>query len=86
MVVMLRSASRPSYAVLGRLPHSQVFCDLGTPGAARVPGVAIFAFDAPLHFDNLRDDRLRDPRIFFEKAGQLLIDDPFNNPPHFTCA
>ena len=52
LVALVIPSIRPIHAVLGRLPHSQVFCDLSTPDATRLHGVAIFAFEAPLHFAN----------------------------------
>ena len=36
--------------------------------------------------DDLRNDRLRDPRVLFEKARQLLIDDPFDDAADFARA
>ena len=50
--IVVRS-SRPHHATLGRLPGSRIYRDLRRyPGSATVPGVAIFRFDAELHFAN----------------------------------
>lgn len=52
VLIVLRSA-RPNYAVLGRLPRSNIFRDVRRyPEAIAVPGVMTFRFDSSLHFAN----------------------------------
>ena len=64
--IVVRS-SRPHHATLGRLPGSRIYRDLRRyPGSATVPGVAIFRFDAELHFANKETLLLRPywPHLF----------------------
>ena len=53
MVLIVLRTARPNFAVLGRLPRSNIFRDVRRyTEAAPIPGVVIFRFDASLHFAN----------------------------------
>ena len=53
MVLIVVQSTRPQHAVLGRLPKTCIYRDLRKyPEAVRIPGVAIFRFEASLHFAN----------------------------------
>jgi len=53
LAVLIGHAARPAWAVLGRLPGTDVFRDVDRyPTAQTLPGVLIFRFDSPLQFAN----------------------------------
>lgn len=58
---LVRRASRPHDAVLGRLPDVSGFGRIETGGAHATPGIIVYRFDAPLFFANAQHflDRIR---------------------------
>ena len=52
----------------------------GALASRQVPGLS-GRFTSAGRVDDLRDDRLRDPRILFEVARQLLVDDSLDRAP-----
>ena len=53
MVLLVARSAWPTYAVLGRLPKTNIYRDVERyPEAYAIPGVVIFRFDASLHFAN----------------------------------
>jgi len=53
LAVLIRRVSRPGTAVLGRLPGTRDYRDIGVhPEAKMLPGLLIFRFDAPIIFCN----------------------------------
>jgi hypothetical protein len=53
LLIMLKTESRPTHAVLGRLSGTEVYRNLSRYSSAReIEGVLIFRFDAALHFAN----------------------------------
>jgi len=53
LVVLIRRVSRPTTAVLGRLPGTDAYRDITVhPEAETLPGLLIFRFDAPIIFAN----------------------------------
>ena len=62
IVLLLQRISRPTAAVLGRLPDGSGYGDIRRhPEAETVPGMLVFRLDAPLFFADatLMRDRLR---------------------------
>jgi MFS superfamily sulfate permease-like transporter len=53
LLILIRRASRPATAVLGRLPGTDGYRDITVyPEAQALPGLLIFRFDAPIIFPN----------------------------------
>ena len=63
LVLTIFRASRPNSCVLGQMPGSVVYRDVGTfNDAKRVPGIVVFCFDGPIYFGNsafLREELAR---------------------------
>ena len=63
LVGIVARSSRPNHALLGQLPGTRLYRDVRRfPQARLVPGVAVFRFDASLHFANkdfFRDNVVR---------------------------
>ncbi|TMA81051.1 MAG: SulP family inorganic anion transporter [Deltaproteobacteria bacterium] len=54
ILLLLHRAAVPHVAVLGRIPHTTRFSDLGrNPGNERTPGVCIFRVEGPLLYFNV---------------------------------
>ena len=68
LAVLIRRVSRPSTAVLGRLPGTAVYRDIAlAPEAETIPGLLIFRFDAPIIFANAAH--------FAETVRRLIADE-----------
>jgi SulP family sulfate permease len=53
LVVLIRQVTRPTTAVLGRLPDTDAYRDVGVDARAEtIAGLLIFRFDAPIIFPN----------------------------------
>jgi high affinity sulfate transporter 1 len=53
LAVLIRQVTRPTTAVLGRLPDSNAYRDIAVDARAQtIPGLLIFRFDAPIIFPN----------------------------------
>jgi MFS superfamily sulfate permease-like transporter len=51
ILVLLKEQSRPSWAVLGRLPGTEVYRNIKRyPQATEAPGIKVLRFDASIHF------------------------------------
>jgi high affinity sulfate transporter 1 len=67
LVLLIRRVSRPSTAVLGRLPGTDAYRDIAVRSEAEtIPGLLIFRFDAPIIFANAA--------YFAEQVRQLISD------------
>jgi high affinity sulfate transporter 1 len=67
LVLLIRRVSRPTTAVLGRLPGTDAYRDITLRSEAEtIPGLLIFRFDAPIIFAN--------GAYFAEQVRQLISD------------
>jgi SulP family sulfate permease len=67
LVLLIRRVSRPTTAVLGRLPGTDAYRDITLRSEAEtIPGLLIFRFDAPIIFAN--------GAFFAEQVRQLISD------------
>jgi SulP family sulfate permease len=67
LVLLIRRVSRPTTAVLGRLPGTDAYRDITIRSEAEtIPGLLIFRFDAPIIFAN--------GAYFAEQVRQLISD------------
>jgi high affinity sulfate transporter 1 len=82
LVQILRRASRPHVAVLGRIPGTRRFSDAErNPDNERVPGVLIFRVESSLLYFNI--DHIRDAvtdRVRAESGTRLVVCDLSSSP------
>jgi SulP family sulfate permease len=79
LIIVMRSAW-PHYAVLGRLPRTNIFRDTKRyPDAEAIDGVLLFRFDASLHFAN--GDFFRSSLLNAIDEKWAAADQPQGGPP-----